>query len=80
MDHVAGVLITLAFFATVFGWVYVYYTTRHRERMALIEKGPMQAFFRERILPSLARSPLSSWECFWQALLSVSLPVVFSKL
>lgn len=43
--EVAPVLITLAFFATVFGWVYVYYTTRHRERMALIEKGADASIF-----------------------------------
>lgn len=43
-----GVIITLAFFATVFGWIYVYYTTRHRERMALIEKGGNASIFPEK--------------------------------
>ena len=32
-------LIPLGFFATVFGVVYLFLTTRNRERMALIEKG-----------------------------------------
>ncbi|MGB9747644.1 MAG: DUF6249 domain-containing protein [Bacteroidales bacterium] len=45
MDQITGILITLAFFAMVFGWVYVYYTTRHRERMALIEKGADASIF-----------------------------------
>ncbi|NLI25093.1 MAG: hypothetical protein GX419_10350 [Bacteroidales bacterium] len=45
MDHVVAVLVSLAFFATIFGWVYVYYTTRHRERMALIEKGADASIF-----------------------------------
>lgn len=40
-----GIIITLAFFATVFGWVYVYLTTRHKERMALIEKGADASIF-----------------------------------
>lgn len=35
----------IAFFATVFGIMYVYYTTRNRERMALIEKGADASLF-----------------------------------
>ena len=32
-------LIPIGFFATIFGIIYLYLTTRNRERMALIEKG-----------------------------------------
>ncbi|MDN3205763.1 DUF6249 domain-containing protein [Algoriphagus sediminis] len=34
-----GILIPFFFFAALFGILYVYYTTRNRERLALIEKG-----------------------------------------
>jgi Domain of unknown function (DUF6249) len=35
----------IALFATVFGIVYVFYTTRHKERLALIEKGADASLF-----------------------------------
>ncbi len=35
----------IALFATVFGIVYVHYTTRNKERMALIEKGADASLF-----------------------------------
>jgi hypothetical protein len=35
----------IAFFAAVFGIVYVFYTTRHKERLALIEKGADASLF-----------------------------------
>jgi len=35
----------IAFFATVFGIMYVFYTTRHKERLALIEKGADASLF-----------------------------------
>ncbi len=35
----------IALFATVFGILYVYYTTRHKERLALIEKGADASLF-----------------------------------
>jgi hypothetical protein len=35
----------IAFFATVFGIMYVYYTTRNKERLALIEKGADASLF-----------------------------------
>ena len=40
-----GLLAFIAFFATVFGIVYVHYTTRNKERMALIEKGADASLF-----------------------------------
>ena len=35
----------IALFAAIFGIMYVYYTTRHKERMALIEKGADASLF-----------------------------------
>lgn len=39
------ILVPLSFFAAVFGIVYMYLTTRNRERMALIEKGANAEMF-----------------------------------
>ncbi|MGS2738579.1 DUF6249 domain-containing protein [Sinomicrobium sp. M5D2P17] len=39
MHQLQPVLIFLIIFATIFGITYLYYTTRNKERMALIEKG-----------------------------------------
>jgi hypothetical protein len=38
----------IAFFATIFGIMYVHYTTRNKERMALIEKGADASLFTPR--------------------------------
>jgi F0F1-type ATP synthase membrane subunit c/vacuolar-type H+-ATPase subunit K len=35
----------IALFATVFGIMYIYYTTRNKERLALIEKGAEASLF-----------------------------------
>lgn len=35
----ADILIPITFFALIFGIFYLYYTTRHKERAMLIEKG-----------------------------------------
>jgi flagellar biosynthesis protein FliQ len=40
-----GLLGFIAFFATIFGVVYVHYTTRNKERMALIDKGADASLF-----------------------------------
>jgi hypothetical protein len=40
------ILIPLSFFLLIFAILYVYYTTRHKERMALIEKGADPKFFK----------------------------------
>jgi hypothetical protein len=47
----------IALFATVFGIMYVHYTTRNKERMALIEKGADASLFntgKERNLGSIS--------------------------
>lgn len=38
-------LIPIAFCAVVFGWIYLHYSTRNKERMALIEKGANASLF-----------------------------------
>jgi hypothetical protein len=38
-------LVFIALFATVFGILYIFYTTRHKERLALIEKGADASLF-----------------------------------
>ena len=40
-----GLLGFIAFFAMVFGIAYIHYTTRNKERMALIEKGAEASLF-----------------------------------
>jgi flagellar biosynthesis protein FliQ len=40
-----GLIGFIAFFATVFGVIYVHYSTRNKERMALIEKGADASLF-----------------------------------
>jgi hypothetical protein len=41
----APLIAFIAFFATVFGIMYVFYTTRHKERITLIEKGADASLF-----------------------------------
>lgn len=43
----AGILVPLSFFLMVFGIVYLIYSTRNRERLALIEKGVDASIFLE---------------------------------
>lgn len=45
MEDLAPVLVVLTIASTVFGIVYLYYSTRHRERMSLIEKGADASLF-----------------------------------
>lgn len=40
-----GVVVSIAFFGTILAVVYLHYTTRNRERMALIEKGADASLF-----------------------------------
>ena len=40
-----GLIGFIGFFAMVFGIAYIYYTTRNKERMALIEKGAEASLF-----------------------------------
>jgi hypothetical protein len=51
----------IALFATVFGILYVFYSTRHKERIALIEKGADASLFYIRKEDS---AKLFSWSKF----------------
>ncbi|HAQ18903.1 MAG TPA: hypothetical protein DCR40_06660 [Prolixibacteraceae bacterium] len=42
------ILIPLAFFALVFGSIYIFVTTRNKERLALIEKGASPELFKSK--------------------------------
>ncbi|NNE30754.1 MAG: hypothetical protein HKN40_00140 [Winogradskyella sp.] len=50
------ILIPLSFFAAIFGMVYLYYSTRNKERLALIEKGADASIF------NLGKRTGSSWK------------------
>jgi hypothetical protein len=41
-----GILIPISMFAAIFGIVYLYFSTRNKERLALIEKGADASIFR----------------------------------
>jgi len=43
--HAGEVIIPVAFFALVFGMFYLYISTRHKQRLALIEKGADASIF-----------------------------------
>jgi hypothetical protein len=51
-----GIFVPLAFFALVFGSLYIYYTTRNKERLALIEKGASPELFKTNAANSGHRS------------------------
>lgn len=42
----AGILVPIAFFATIFGIVYIIISARNKERIALIEKGADASIFK----------------------------------
>lgn len=42
------ILIPIAFFAMIFGSLYIYFTTRNKERLALIDKGASPELFKSR--------------------------------
>lgn len=43
-----GIFVPLAFFALFFGSWYIYFTTRNKERLALIEKGANPELFKSK--------------------------------
>ncbi len=57
------VLVTLVMFSSVFGVFYLHYSTRNRERMALIEKGAdASIFFTRKDRTKSPKSPI--WKIF----------------
>ena len=55
MLPIGAILIVLIVFVTIFGILYVYYITRNRERLTLIEKGASAELF------NTGKSPWSSF-------------------
>src|SRR5512133_2177777 len=49
----------LGFFATVFGIMYVFYTTRNKERLALIDKGAEASLFNTGTVSTFSWGKLS---------------------
>ncbi|MBN1820321.1 MAG: hypothetical protein JXR31_04180 [Prolixibacteraceae bacterium] len=58
----AGVLVPVSFFLAIFAILYVYYTTRSKERLALVEKGVDANIF--KIDPKESRLNLVKWGIF----------------
>ncbi len=54
------ILVPLAFFALVFGSLYVHLTTRNKERLALIEKGASPELFKLKNDPNAGYSTFKS--------------------
>jgi hypothetical protein len=52
----AEILIPISLFAAIFGMVYLYFSTRNKERLALIEKGADASIF------NLGKRSGSSWK------------------
>ena len=50
------ILIPISLFAAIFGMVYLYYSTRNKERLALIEKGAHASIF------NIGKRTGSSWK------------------
>ncbi len=48
MEDIARVLVPIVFFAMIFGIVYLVFSSRNRERMALIERGADPTLFESR--------------------------------
>ena len=55
-DNAAELLIPISFFLVVFGIIYLYFSTRNKERLALIEKGADASIF------NLGKRSGSSWK------------------
>lgn len=56
----AGILVPTGFFLMVFGIVYLFLSTRNKERLALIEKGADASIF----VPSKMNGHIASWKIF----------------
>jgi len=57
-----GIVVPVSFFLAIFAILYVYYTTRTKERLALIEKGADASIF--KIDPAASRLSLVKWGIF----------------
>lgn len=69
------ILIPLSFFALVFGLAYMYWSTRHKERMSMLDKGADPSLFRSK-MPSTQFLTLKAGLLF----MGVALGVLFGNL
>lgn len=46
-----GMISVIGFFASMIYWIHMYYTSRHRERMALLESGQDASIFQKNSRP-----------------------------
>lgn len=60
-----GVLVPISLFLAIFAILYVYYTTRSKERLALVEKGLDAGIFKTE--PRQKRIDLVKWGIFLMA-------------
>ncbi|HAQ38244.1 MAG TPA: hypothetical protein PLU49_11940 [Saprospiraceae bacterium] len=58
-----GAIVSLSFFTVIFGICYLYFSTRHKERIALIEKGVDASIF---LTP---KSPRTKSSAVWKILI-----------
>lgn len=66
-----GIFVPISMFLTIFAILYVYYTTRSRERLALVEKGMDASIF--KMDPARRKLDLVKWGIF---LIALSIGVV----
>ena len=66
LNIMEGLFVPIAMFLMIFAILYVYYTTRSRERLALVEKGTDASIF--KIDPVRKRLDLVKWGVFMIAL------------
>lgn len=75
----AEILIPISLFATLFGIFYLFYSTRNKERLALIEKGADASIFGKNSEVSLLRSRLITMNISL-LLMGIGLGVFFASL
>jgi hypothetical protein len=75
------VIVFIALFATVFGLAYMYYSTRNKERMALIEKGADASLFR---IGKEGQRPFINWSKFTLKIgmlcMGIALGIIFGSI
>jgi hypothetical protein len=50
MEELIGMIAVTGFFGSIITWIYMYYKSKHQQRMALIESGTSADIFTERSL------------------------------
>ena len=74
------IFIPMSFFASIFGILYVYFTTRHRERMAMIEKGATPEMFKNAFKGSFGPRMSSFMLKLGLAAVGIALGIIFGSI